>query len=292
MNKVAIITDSTSGIEYLEHPYEIFVYKFPIKFPKEKFHSNNKSMPFSFYRQLNSSKKSPTTNNAPLNNIVNFLEKIKAKGYKQAIMITCSKRLSNLYQNAQIAKLYIENFKILIVNSKTTSIGLANMAIEAATLLSEKRSVNYILKYLEKMSNSTSLYFLPIPKSNESKNNIFKKFNNLLKHYFRFSKIFSINEHGSFFKLKRTFSQKKSIKVLSQIVIYQTKHIPKRKVRILGATTYYNNTYKDIQKHVLSKAKHNDIMITTMVSPHIANIFGINCYVLGVVNMPDKRVNI
>ncbi len=290
MEKTAIITDSTSGISFLEHPFEIFVYNVPITFSNEKFYSNNRTMPFSFYRMLENSKNTPITNDAPLNSIIAFFEKIKAKGYKNAIMITCSKRISNVYQNAEIAKVYIKDFKVVVLDSKTTSVGLANMAIEAASLSAEGRTTSYILKYLSKLSNSTSLYFLPI-QHNTGKNRR-TKIKEFLNHYFKFTKIHTINEHGQLCKFKRTFSQKKGAKLLVQIVSYQTKHIPKRKVRLLGATTYYNQTFKDIEKNVKSKAKHKDIMITTMVSPLIASVFGVNCYVLGVVNMPDKRIKI
>ncbi len=160
MSKIAIITCSTSGLDYLEGYEEIYKARTSIMMDGKEYWDGLDITPSEFYQQLDSLENIPTTAQPSTGQLLDLYEQLKEKGYTDAIYISISEHLSGTYQGVHLTKTYVEDFQVHPFNSASASFLSGFMAIEAYRLAQEGKSVDDILKHLEKLRDHDRIIFM------------------------------------------------------------------------------------------------------------------------------------
>ncbi len=160
MEKIGIITCSTSGIDYLEGYDDIYIARTTIIMDGEEYFDGKDITPSEFYARLDSLSEIPSTAQPSTGQLLDIYEEMKAKGYTDVIYISISEHLSGTYQGVCLSKTYVDGLNIHPYNSKTASFISGFMAIEANRLAKEGKSVEDILKYLDDLQENDRIFFM------------------------------------------------------------------------------------------------------------------------------------
>lgn len=158
MKKIAIVTDSNSGI-LPEQAKELGVYVVPMPFiiGEDVFYENVSLTMDEFYEKQRSGVKI-TTSQPNINSIVEMWEEL-LKSYDQILHIPMS---SGLSQSCETAKSFAENYpnKVFVVDNKRISITLKASIENAIAMISEGKDGKEIKEYLEADSFNSSIYLM------------------------------------------------------------------------------------------------------------------------------------
>ncbi len=160
MSNVSIVTDSTAFLdkETLEK-YKIEVVPLYINFPdtviKEGTIDND-----TFLQKLKTSPKLPFTSQPAPGEFSEVFQKLLAEG-KEVVAILISSVMSGTVENANAAVKLVKSDKISVVDSLTTSGGLAMLVKEAAKDAQEGKSREEIVSRLERLKEHQRLLFIP-----------------------------------------------------------------------------------------------------------------------------------
>lgn len=160
MGKIAIITCSTSGLDYLEGYDEIKRARTTIMMDNKEYLDGLNLSPREFYEKLDDLDEVPSTAQPSIGQLIGIYEELKREGYTDAIYISISEHLSGTYQGVCLSKTYLDDFNIHPFDSKTASFLAGFMAIEAYRLAKEGKSVSEILAYLERLRDNDRIVFM------------------------------------------------------------------------------------------------------------------------------------
>ena len=160
MEKIGIITCSTSGLDYLEGYEDIYIARTTIIMDGEEYFDGKDITPSEFYQRLNGLEAIPTTAQPSTGQLLDIYEEMKSKGYTDVIYISISEHLSGTYQGVCLSKTYVEDLNIHPYNSMTASFITGFMAIEARRLASEGKSVKEIFAYLDDLQANDRIFFM------------------------------------------------------------------------------------------------------------------------------------
>ncbi|MDP3486532.1 MAG: DegV family protein [Bacillota bacterium] len=132
MTRVAIVTDSTADIpKALQQKYNVEVVPLNVIFGDENLKDGVDITSKGFFEMLPKSTVHPSTSQpSPGDFLTVYTEAIK--NYDQIISIHISSLLSGTYQSAVLASQMLEEAKITVIDSRTTSLGLGLAVIAAA----------------------------------------------------------------------------------------------------------------------------------------------------------------
>ncbi|WP_027308927.1 DegV family protein [Caloramator sp. ALD01] len=149
MNKIAIVTDSTSDIpKELVNRYNIRVIPLTITYKDKTYYDGVDLKIDDLLRMLDEGEELPKTSQV---NPARFYEEYKRlfdEGYNKIISIHLSSNLSGTYQSAIIAKNMLETDDIYVVDSRTVSFGTGMLALKAAKMIEEGKDVEEIYNTL------------------------------------------------------------------------------------------------------------------------------------------------
>ncbi|MDR4969163.1 MAG: DegV family protein, partial [Acholeplasmataceae bacterium] len=99
----------------------------------------------------------PKTSYVSPGRMIEIFEELEKEGYEEALVITISSQLSGLYEAVKrIAK--DVNIKVTVFDSLTLAYAEAYMVLEAHRLVEEEKTVEEIIKYLEKIRDNDRIY--------------------------------------------------------------------------------------------------------------------------------------
>ncbi len=137
---VRIITDSTSDIDReWAAKLGITVVPLTIRIGDEEFVDGVTISTEEFYRKMEASPTLPTTSQVTVSVFEDLFKSIKESG-DEAVLITIASELSGTYQSAVIAHELVSYENIHIVDSKTVTMGLTNLVLEAIKLKDSGKS--------------------------------------------------------------------------------------------------------------------------------------------------------
>jgi len=160
MKKIAVLTCSNAGLDYLDYPKDIRILRSVIHFGTDETYDDFVEMDAkTFYERITKDPNDiPKTSYVSIGRMLEIFEELEAEGYEEALIITISSKLSGLYE--AIRKLASEvKIKIHVFDSKTLAYGEAYMVLEAHRLLSDGKSVEDVIPYLEKIRDNHRVYF-------------------------------------------------------------------------------------------------------------------------------------
>lgn len=160
MGKIGVIACGNSGIDYIDHPYDIPVLRSILMVGTEEYRDYVDIKAGDFYNMLLEDKTlSPSTAQASTGVILETYEEMFEKGYDELLVITISKELSGTYQGCVLAANMIPDKKVTVFDSMTVSYPEAKMILEAARMAEEQQKLSDILVRLEQLRDHNRVYF-------------------------------------------------------------------------------------------------------------------------------------
>jgi len=160
MPKIGIIVCGNSGVDYLEHPYDIDVFRSILMIRDEEFTDFVDITAEDFYKRLRKEKDLvATTAQTATGVMVEKIEKMLDKGYEEILIITISSMLSGTYSGAVMAANMIDHDHIHVFDSRSVAYPEARMALDAAEMAAKGKSIKDILEHLTFIRDHHGIYF-------------------------------------------------------------------------------------------------------------------------------------
>ncbi|MGS0972108.1 MAG: DegV family protein [Candidatus Izemoplasmataceae bacterium] len=160
MGKIGIIVCGNSGIDYLDHPYDIDVFRSILLIREEEYTDYIDITAEDFYKRLKSEKDLvATTAQTATGVMVETIENMLKKGYEEILIITISSMLSGTYSGAVMAANMIDHDHIHVFDSRSVSYPEARMALDAAEMAARGKSIEEIMAHLEFVRDHHGIYF-------------------------------------------------------------------------------------------------------------------------------------
>lgn len=160
MGKIGIIVCGNSGIDYLDHPYDIDVFRSILMIREEEYTDYIDITAEDFYKRLKSEKDLvATTAQTATGVMVETIENMLKKGYEEILIITISSMLSGTYSGAVMAANMIDHDHIHVFDSRSVSYPEARMALDAAEMAAKGKSIEEIMARLEFIRDHHGIYF-------------------------------------------------------------------------------------------------------------------------------------
>ncbi|KFZ26028.1 MAG: DegV domain-containing protein [Candidatus Izimaplasma bacterium HR2] len=160
MQKIGIVVCGNSGIDYIDHEYDIPVIRSILLMRGEEYTDFVDISAEDFYKSLNEDDKLiASTSQASTGEMLEIYEAAKAKGYEQLLVISISQKLSGTYENATLAANMMGEYKVTVFNSLTLSYPQAKMALEAAKMAKEDKSLEEIIEHMEYIRDNHTIWF-------------------------------------------------------------------------------------------------------------------------------------
>lgn len=160
MGKIAIITCSTSGLDYIEGYEDIYSARTTIVAEGKEYVDGLTMKPTEFYEALDTYQDIPTTAQPSPGQLLDIYNEIKEKGYDEAIYISISDKLSGTYQGVCLSTSYVEGLTVHPFNSESASYITGYMAMEAHRMATEGFDAPTILAHLDKIRENDHVFFM------------------------------------------------------------------------------------------------------------------------------------
>lgn len=156
---VRIVTDSTSDLSAeLRAAYGIEMVPLTVHFGPESYLDAVEMDSQAFWAKLASSPHHPKTAQPAPGDFLEVFKRIHAEG-DEILAILISANLSGTLNSAQIAAQMLPEAKITIVDTKSVSLGLGMVAIEAAKLAKAGKSVAEIAPVIQGICDRLNIFF-------------------------------------------------------------------------------------------------------------------------------------
>ncbi len=159
MSKVAIVTDSTAYLpEDIIAAHEINVVPLAVIWGEDNLLDNVDIKPDEFYQKLSNTVVMPSTSQPTIKAFLDVYTRLHNDGY-DILTIVISAELSGTMDSALQAKKMIPNANIVIIDSQTSSLPLAFMAMAAARAAKRGASLELCTKLVENIRENTQIFF-------------------------------------------------------------------------------------------------------------------------------------
>ena len=157
--KIGIVTDSTCDIpKELLQKFGIKVVPLRILYRDAEYRDGVDINTEEVYERL--PEEVPTTSLPRPEDVLALLNTMKEEGYTHVICIHLSSGLSGTAQMMRIVAEQIDGLKIKVIDSKSISMGLGLMVLEAARAIQSKMSFDAICSHVQSLRNRLSVYFV------------------------------------------------------------------------------------------------------------------------------------
>jgi len=159
MSKIGVIVCGNSGIDYINHDYDIRVIRSMLLFGEDEYTDFVDIKADEFYTMLREKPElTPRTAQTATGVILETYEKMKEDGYDEIIAITISSKLSGTYEGARMAANMVEGIKVTVFDSLSVAYAESFMALEASKMAKEGKNTAAILDRLYKIRENQGLY--------------------------------------------------------------------------------------------------------------------------------------
>lgn len=161
MEKIAIITDSTCGVqnEYLEKYSNIKVMRLKLIYGENEFVDGIDIQPSEVYERLFNGE-IPTTSMPAVQDAADLMEELIKEGYTHVIGMFISSGLSGTMNSFRIAANQFEDkLTAFVFDTKMIALAVGLLVIESARKIAEGKSFDEICEEIPKMKERTTLAF-------------------------------------------------------------------------------------------------------------------------------------
>ncbi len=160
MKKIAILTCSNAGLDYLDYPKDIRILRSVIHFGTDESYDDFVDIDAkTFYERIaNDPNDIPKTSYVSPGKMIEIFEELEKEGYEEALVITISSQLSGLFEAIKRVATEVK-IKVTTFDSKTLAYGEAYMVLEAHRMVEKGMSVKDIVAHLETIRDNDTIYF-------------------------------------------------------------------------------------------------------------------------------------
>ncbi|NLL88200.1 MAG: DegV family protein [Firmicutes bacterium] len=157
--KIGIITDSTCDIpQELIDELGISVVPLRVMYKTREFRDGIDITAEEIYANMD--KEVPTTSLPSMHDVEKTLSAMKEQGYTHVLMIHLSSRLSGTYQMIESAAQRINDLTVKVFDSRSVSMGLGYIVIEAARAVKANMSFDNVCKLVGSLRERLHVYFV------------------------------------------------------------------------------------------------------------------------------------
>jgi len=224
MSKIAILTCSNAGLDYLDYPKDITILRSVIHFGDGESYDDYVDMDAkTFYERIHRDPDDiPKTSYVSIGKMIEFFEDLEKEGYEEALVITISSQLSGLFEAVKRAGEEV-SLKVTAFDSKTLAYAEAFMVLEAHRLADEGNSVEAIIKHLEKIRENNQVFFAVDTLLYLVKNGRLTKLQGTLGTMLQLKPMLSINKDGKVETLEKIRTTRKAQQKVLEKYIDETK---------------------------------------------------------------------
>ncbi len=158
--KIAVVTDSTCDLprEFFDAQENLFMVPLKVIFGEDSFYDGIDITSREFFDKLKTDSRHPSTSQPSMGE---FLEKYQeiSRDYDQIISIHISSKLSGTIESANLAAREVENVRVEIVDSFSTTLGLGFLVKLALKLIDSGKEIEEIVKILQETKSNVDVYF-------------------------------------------------------------------------------------------------------------------------------------
>lgn len=159
--KTAIVTDSASYLSAADvEEYHIHVVPITVIFGQQTYLENVEITSKEFYERMRTAPELPTTTQITLGQMQTTYDQLAEAGYDAVISIHLSSGITSFITNLESYLPNVTNIKVYPFDSLITAGGEAYMVLLAAKLVAEGYSPEQVIAQLEKIRETTGVYFV------------------------------------------------------------------------------------------------------------------------------------
>ncbi len=267
MPRVHVVTDSGSDLsKEIRDTYNIHVVPLSIQFGDEIYRDGVDMHEETFYQRLTEGSVLPSTCQPSPADFVKCYKEIAEPG-DTIISVHLSSKLSGTYQSAFLATTMIDNLDIVVLDTKSASIGIGLVAIAVAEAVQKGATKDEAVALAHKVINEMGVYFVVDTLEYLKKNGRIGAAQAMVGALLNIKPILTLVE-GVVTPFDKVRGKAKALKGIQDIIAeYSAKH-PGQALRI-GIT--HANSYADAKKFSDEIAKTIDVheLIISYIGPTI-----------------------
>lgn len=160
MSKIGLLVCGNSGIDYIDHPYDIPVIR-SILFVGDKEYSDYVDITAGeFYSMLQDDPSlTPSTAQAATGVILEQYKEMAAKGYDELLVVSISSKLSGTYEGCMLAAKMMDDVEVRVFDSRSVAYPEAKMILDAAKMVEDGKTMDEIWDHLEVLRDNHRILF-------------------------------------------------------------------------------------------------------------------------------------
>lgn len=156
--KIGFVVCGNSGIDYIDHPYDIRVLRSMLLFGENEYEDYVDIDADTFYKQLSENPDvALSTAQTATGVMMNTFEELKNDGYTDIVVVTISSQLSGTYEGAHMAANMVDGVDVHVFDSLSVGYAESYMIMEAARMAKEGAEVPEILDRLASIRDNQGL---------------------------------------------------------------------------------------------------------------------------------------
>lgn len=160
MSKIGVLVCGNSGIDYIDHEYDIPVLRSILFVGDSEYEDYVEITASEFYNRLiEDPSLTPSTAQVATGVALEKYQAMVAKGYDELLVISISEHLSGTYAGCVLAANMLEDVKVTVFDSKSVAFPEARMALDAAEMAKNGKSLEEILERLEFIRDNSMIWF-------------------------------------------------------------------------------------------------------------------------------------
>lgn len=160
MSKIGLLVCGNSGIDYIEHKYDIPVIRSILLVGENEYADYVDITAGDFYKMLEENPElTPSTAQAATGVILEQYEEMAAKGYDQLLVVTISSKLSGTYEGCMLAAKMIDGVDVKVFDSKSVAYPESKMVLDAAKMIEDGKEMDEIWAHLEQLRDNHRILF-------------------------------------------------------------------------------------------------------------------------------------
>ena len=281
--KIAIVTDSSSSLDFLPNQYDnTFNVRMPIHFGSDEYIDGLTITVEEFYSRIDKESIIPTTSQPSLGETLELYEKLRDEGYTDIIHLPISRGISGYYQALFSIKDMVEGVNVHIVDTKCTAVILGYIVLEAARLVSENKSVLEVLEYCDYLANNFKVYFIVDDLKYLIKNGRLSNAAGFVGSILKIKPILTFNEEGQIIGIEKIRTTKRAINHIIDLIIQDTQKY--KKVQYLMSYAYNPPLIEEFKSMVSESFDLNvffESVMPSVIGAHVGSgIIGLGYFIL------------
>ena len=199
--------------------------------------------------------------------MIEIYEDLVKKGYNKAIVISISKEMSGIYNAAQMGANEVAGLEVTVFDSKTLAYPQAIMALTAAKMAKENKTVEEIIKELEYIRDNNKVYFAVNTLTYLVKNGRLSNASGFIGNTLKIKPVLTISEEGKVETVEKIRTFRKAIEHLLERYFEETQGID-----VEPFVIHANNP--ETRDYIIEQLKQHDPTLQDVFSMPLTAVVG------------------